>query len=1001
MTDTDKIKEPLWDKEEWIILIANLQKNNFQPLEEIQKEQISKVLKRYLSIKNNFKPIDEGYRNVNGINWQSNNLLKYLNTNNSNIHLSRAAIKTLTYYKDNYEELRKETKKLMFKIDYAFDHKVHFGKFNFLCNDIHKYELTIRTLNVLKNREIDFIYELIFYTGGELLRFSNFGRNSLEEIEEFLKNEFKLTLATNIYSKEFKKKHSINLVSQDIDNEILEADNEFNYDLPELNEDNLILQFYDSFNIEVLSGRIINSSIDKNNQLIDLSLFSARTLNILNAEEILRNYQVIELYEQGKRKILGFQNSGIKTFNEIEEYVKKLKSKNIEKKETKFLSKTEISYFLQPLNIFTPFVDLDIKLLKNLGIDHILDLYIYSKSKDFTLPDYFIDYLRCFVGLKYEHSSINLEKIKAPRLDENKVFDLMANISKKILKPKEFEVIKFRFGFYGEDKMTLEQIANLPNFGVTREMIRQTEAKALKKLRLQKNKFNQIYLVALEYLESKIFKHNVFQEEKFSHSNILVFLVEVIYKKKLNWLSENFYKIKNCWLNLNFNDEDYIYIEKIIKKNEKFPIFIDDLIKDVNLDKKYFSSYFEINKSKYIFENNIVIQNEGYNKARRRLRVYSLIREISLKSKSIFRIENIFFEYKRRFKDDDDVFYRDIHQILRFEFQDSGVVQNFKDNVLYFITDNLDDLKVKKDYLRLINYQKYYDKYYSDKETIKVLYDYLKLNGPKRIYEITDEFQKMHNIPKGSTTRYLSTNGGFHKLLPGLIGISEHIDNKKLIKNNLSDSQTIENYILLRHAGCNEIDFPYLSLECDQIIAEYLIKNKMSNYQRQFSKLSLIEKLLPSEKKYYLNLQSSLKESYEPISNDFENYIYNLDEQILRQIIILSLIHKSISFIYINKYVLGTRFQSLKFSLPYMICLDALGLLKEFKYYYEKVPINENRLKKLLPLITHKKDKELSNIIIDELDFKNMVFFNEEDLDKISFNKKLKNEITDFDLYDF
>ena len=131
------------------------------------------------------------------------------------------------------------------------------------------------------------------------------------------------------------------------------------------------------------------------------------------------------------------------------------------------------------------------------------------------------------------------------------------------------------------------------------------------------------------------------------------------------------------------------------------------------------------------------------------------------------------------------------------------------------------------------------------------------------------------------------------------------------------------------------------------------------------------------------------------------SYIYYLDEQILRQIIILSLIHKSISFIYINKYVLGTRFQSLKFSLPYMICLDALGLLKEFKYYYEKVPINENRLKKLLPLIAHKKDKELSNIIIDELDFKNMVFFNEEDLDKISFNKKLKNEITDFDLYDF
>ena len=73
-----KKKEPLWDKEEWIILLSNLQKNNFQYLASYQKDQISKNLKDYLTIKNNFQPIETTYRNTNGINWQSTNLIKYL-----------------------------------------------------------------------------------------------------------------------------------------------------------------------------------------------------------------------------------------------------------------------------------------------------------------------------------------------------------------------------------------------------------------------------------------------------------------------------------------------------------------------------------------------------------------------------------------------------------------------------------------------------------------------------------------------------------------------------------------------------------------------------------------------------------------------------------------------------------------------------------------------------------------------------------------------------------
>ena len=47
------------------------------------------------------------------------------------------------------------------------------------------------------------------------------------------------------------------------------------------------------------------------------------------------------------------------------------------------------------------------------------------------------------------------------------------------LTPKELEVIKYRFGFYGRI-YTLEEIGQI--YGVTRERIRQIESKAKKKL---------------------------------------------------------------------------------------------------------------------------------------------------------------------------------------------------------------------------------------------------------------------------------------------------------------------------------------------------------------------------------------------------------------------------------------------------------------------------------------------------------------------------------------
>ncbi|MCC6543480.1 MAG: sigma-70 family RNA polymerase sigma factor [Nitrospirae bacterium] len=53
----------------------------------------------------------------------------------------------------------------------------------------------------------------------------------------------------------------------------------------------------------------------------------------------------------------------------------------------------------------------------------------------------------------------------------------------KLLREKEREVISLRFGLEGQEAMTLEEIGNRPEFGLTRERIRQIESSALSKLR--------------------------------------------------------------------------------------------------------------------------------------------------------------------------------------------------------------------------------------------------------------------------------------------------------------------------------------------------------------------------------------------------------------------------------------------------------------------------------------------------------------------------------------
>lgn len=76
-----------------------------------------------------------------------------------------------------------------------------------------------------------------------------------------------------------------------------------------------------------------------------------------------------------------------------------------------------------------------------------------------------------------------IEDKKASATDNAEFEDLKSDILNVIstLKEREQEVVKLRYGLGDNNKMTLEEIGNI--YGVTKECIRQTELRALKKMR--------------------------------------------------------------------------------------------------------------------------------------------------------------------------------------------------------------------------------------------------------------------------------------------------------------------------------------------------------------------------------------------------------------------------------------------------------------------------------------------------------------------------------------
>ena len=91
---------------------------------------------------------------------------------------------------------------------------------------------------------------------------------------------------------------------------------------------------------------------------------------------------------------------------------------------------------------------------------------------------------------KLEDSSLvdfidNSDKSLVEVIENNDMSLLVNKAMKTALTDRELKIIQLRFGFNNDEPRTLEEVGK--EFGVTRERIRQIEAKALKKLRDSKS----------------------------------------------------------------------------------------------------------------------------------------------------------------------------------------------------------------------------------------------------------------------------------------------------------------------------------------------------------------------------------------------------------------------------------------------------------------------------------------------------------------------------------
>ncbi len=191
--------------------------------------------------------------------------------------------------------------------------------------------------------------------------------------------------------------------------------------------------------------------------------------------------------------------------------------------------------------------------------------------------------------------------------------EFLKNSLKKILNPRELEIIKLRYGIGVERAYNLEEIGK--KFNLSRERIRQIEGKTLQKLSrnriiktLREDDFKTINL------EADIFQDKSLNKSAFNIQELHPNLTFSILKKLLEMFPARDIKIYCQFRGLNLKEE-FIYPVKLREYSENFLTYIEYIEKDL----KYMFSYYEqFLKSKRYSEQVI------YQKIQRKMQTYFL-----------------------------------------------------------------------------------------------------------------------------------------------------------------------------------------------------------------------------------------------------------------------------------------------------------------------------------------------------------------------------------------
>ena len=201
------------------------------------------------------------------------------------------AIRKMSYFPnelrlkdERIEDLMRTIEDLEARIDQAGIDKVPHSKANLLASSIYDYDFSVRTLNCLRAAEIRTVEDLIKYPRARLLKFRNFGKKALTELDEWL-DEHGLAFAQ--YEDETQEIKSEKQESQ----ELLQTE-------------------------EVFTPTIDVPLLERP---IDYCKFCARTYNGLIAAEI---ETIGDLTQMRPIDIQNLRNLGQKSVTEVEEWLK-------------------------------------------------------------------------------------------------------------------------------------------------------------------------------------------------------------------------------------------------------------------------------------------------------------------------------------------------------------------------------------------------------------------------------------------------------------------------------------------------------------------------------------------------------------------------------------------------------------------------------------------------------------------------------------------------------